>query len=208
MRGKSAARPSRNVQEMILTDELRQTIHNAACAMVAAAVDSLDLANPRSTLGDAAALEVSGAFVTLKREGKLRSCYGTYGGPYALHDALTGAAVGAAKKDPRFPDVTADELPGLHLEVSLLHSIEAIRVLGQDRALHVEIGKHGLTIRLGDRSGLLLPRVAVDMNLSAAAFLAQICRKAQLAHDAWLDAQAQLQTFQAACVGGPFAMTG
>ena len=86
----------------------------------------------------------------------------------------------AATSDPRFPPVSATELPTLDIEISLLGPLEPIA--GPD---DVEIGRHGLMVEMRDRRGLLLPQVATEWNWNRETFLAQTCQKAGLAPDAW-----------------------
>jgi AMMECR1 domain-containing protein len=52
-------------------------------------------------------------------------------------------------------------------------------------------------LRVGDKRGVLLPRVPVDHGWDRDVFLAQTCRKAGLAADAWTQAGTQLQGFTA-----------
>lgn len=190
--------------ELQLTAEQQSAIHRAACQIVAAAASGSDAQIKDELLSGSAESLVDGAFVTLKHDGKLRGCYGSHGGPTPLNLALKNAAIGAAIKDPRFPNLEPNELIGLHLEVSLLHDIQTIVALGADRAAEISIGKHGLVIRRGEKSGLLLPCVAVDWKLDTEGFLRQTCRKAGLADRAWTERDSTLQTFQADCFGGPF----
>ena len=103
------------MSELTFETEEKSAIHRAACEMVSASAagELIQVTDP--TIARAAAKEVSGAFVTLKRDGKLRSCYGCYGGKSALFQALQSASIGAATKDPRFSVVQPAELEQLHL---------------------------------------------------------------------------------------------
>ena len=58
-------------------------------------------------------------------------------------------------------------------------------------------GIHGLYMRQGLRSGLLLPQVAVEWGWDRETFLAQTCRKAGLPPDAWKDEATEVYWFQA-----------
>jgi AmmeMemoRadiSam system protein A len=144
-----------------------------------------------------------GVFVTLRKDGALRGCVGNFDTASPLADALARAAASAAVRDPRFPPVTADELPRLTVELSLLHSRQVLGTTAQERADQLTIGKHGLHIQWGQRTGLLLPRVALDLQCDAVSFLEQVCLKAGLPADRWRDPRAALHCFQAICFGGP-----
>jgi AmmeMemoRadiSam system protein A len=126
--------------------------------------------------------EASGAFVTLKREGRLRGCIGTLECRRALDQEVARVAVSAAKEDPRFEPLRASELHGLEVEVSVLGPLEPIDPLAE-RAF--EIGRHGLVVEQGSRRGLLLPQVATEWGWDRETFLAQTCIKAGLPPDAW-----------------------
>jgi len=186
-----------------LTDAQKQAIHAAASAFVAAAVCGRPADLPDGTLDGAASQPVMGAFVTLKRRGRLRSCCGTCGHPMSLGDAVREAAVRTATQDMRLPRNTPGELPYLDLEVSLLHSFQPVTGRGAERALALIVGRHGLQIRRGPHAGLLLPGVATEHGLEAREFLEQVCRKAGLPHDAWTEDDAQLLTFETCAIRAP-----
>ncbi|MCS7130315.1 MAG: TIGR00296 family protein, partial [Archaeoglobaceae archaeon] len=61
-----------------------------------------------------------------------------------------------------------------------------IKAKPQDLPKFVEIGKHGLMVKKGLFSGLLLPQVAVEFGFDAEEFLSQTCMKAGLSPDCWL----------------------
>ena len=99
--------------------------------------------------------ELRGAFVCLHKEGELRGCIGMIEGREPLHATIRNMAVQAAFSDPRFCALDRGELDKIDLELSVLTPLERL----DDPAL-IEIGKHGLLIRKGYHSGLLLPQVA------------------------------------------------
>ena len=121
-----------------------------------------------------------GAFVTLRTDGSLRGCIG-FSCPVApLYQTIIQAAVFAAAKDSRFDPVTSAELKDLEIEISVLTPLKKI-----NNPLLVDVGKHGLFISKGSRSGLLLPQVPVENNWTRLTFLEQVCLKAGLPKGAW-----------------------
>ena len=124
----------------------------------------------------------SGAFVTLKREGRLRGCIGTLECRLTLAEEIARVAVCAAREDPRFAPVGPAELDDLDVEVSVLGPLEEIDP-GDPSAF--EIGRHGLVVEKGRRRGLLLPQVATEWGWDREQFLSQACAKAGLPPDAW-----------------------
>ncbi len=141
-----------------------------------------------------------GAFVTLKKRGRLRGCMGTFAPRDTLADTIESAAQSAAG-DPRFTDcpVTPAEMGDIRFEVSILSEA---RPTDQPEAL--EVGKHGIWIRRGTVSGCFLPQVGSERGWSAAEFLSNCCSmKAGLAADAWKDRETEVLLFTAEIITEP-----
>ncbi|MEQ8791218.1 MAG: AmmeMemoRadiSam system radical SAM enzyme [Pirellulaceae bacterium] len=188
-----------------LNEDQRRKIHEAACRLVAAEITGRPAGLVEGGLLGAERQLVSGAFVTLKRQGRLRGCCGNFGRPMDLLSALTTAAARTATADVRLPPVSRTELPHLELSVSLLHSFRALPDDAAERRSTLEIGRHGLHVSRGDKAGLLLPVVAVESQLDAEEFLRHVCRKAGLPTTAWEDPAARLTTFEVEYLDGRFA---
>ena len=62
-------------------------------------------------------------------------------------------AEAAAFSDPRFTPVKEKELPDLDIEISVLTPLKRITDVNE-----IQVGKHGIYIKKGWSSGLLLPR--------------------------------------------------
>ncbi|WP_448384558.1 AmmeMemoRadiSam system protein B [Desulfosoma sp.] len=136
--------------------------------------------------------EPRGAFVTLKRHGQLRGCIGQIEARQPLAHTVSRMASAAAFQDPRFPPVTPEEWDDLELEISVLSPLEKL-----DDPTQVRVGTHGLVLRKGSRSGLLLPQVAVEQGWDRETFLRQTCRKAGLPPEAWRDPDTEIYIFTA-----------
>ncbi len=141
-----------------------------------------------------------GVFVTLRRhpDGLLRGCIG-YPMPFLpLRQALAQAALSAAFDDPRFPPVAAAELGHLIVEVSVLTVPVPVDAVGAEAiARSVRVGRDGLIVEAGGRSGLLLPQVAPEQGWSAEEFLDGTCEKADLPRGAWRDPRIRIRRFEA-----------
>jgi len=185
--------------------EQKAAVLRAAALRVAAAVRRQRAESSRRRLGDTADVPVYGAFVSLKRGGKLRSCCGTIGPSSRLGEALDHAADRAATDDPRFPPIAPGELNSLDVDVWILWGPRRVETRGEDRAGEVVIGKHGLVISRGAARGLLLPGVAVEYGFDARTFLEQVCLKAGLPTDAWKSDDAELQVFEGEAIHGRLA---
>jgi AmmeMemoRadiSam system protein A len=139
----------------------------------------------------------AGAFVTLTRrkDGGLRGCVGVPEPLYRLDQAVARAAIAAALYDGRFDPVEAAELPELSVYVSVLGDLRPVA------PAEVEVGVHGLVIRFGGRSGLLLPQVAADRGWDRERFLDETCRKAGLHLGTWRNPDCELLAFTATVFG-------
>ncbi|HJJ39346.1 MAG TPA: TIGR00296 family protein [Methanocorpusculum sp.] len=140
--------------------------------------------------------EPRGVFVTLTAEGNLRGCIGYPYPVLPLSDALKDAAYQAARADPRFYPVEADELAGLDIEVTVLAPPKTLDVPAKERPKHIEIGKHGLIAEYHGYRGLLLPQVAVEWGWTSEEFLDQTCVKAGLPAKTWESDACIVQTFE------------
>jgi AmmeMemoRadiSam system protein A len=175
----------------MLTDTQKASLLDLARAAVAARVRGrgpetrVATAAARDTAGrrvhDVELPDASGVFVTIKYHGVLRGCLGTLENRRGLAEEVARCAADSASEDPRFAAVAADELPHLHLELSVLGPLERIE---PDPAAFT-IGIHGLVVEQGVHKGLLLPQVATEWGWTPEQFLRQTCVKAGLPADAW-----------------------
>ena len=108
-----------------------------------------------------------GAFVSLKKFGKLRGCIGTFlPTTDSLAEEIIRNAVEAATQDPRFPRVREDELLDLDISVDVLSR--------PHKATKEELDpkKYGVIVIQGHKKGLLLPDLegvdSVDYQLEIA----------------------------------------
>jgi AmmeMemoRadiSam system protein B/AmmeMemoRadiSam system protein A len=134
-------------------------------------------------------MAMRGVFVTLHRKGQLRGCIGYPEAVRPLGEAVIEMAVAAATEDPRFVPVTLDELKDVDIEITVLSPLAPISPES------VEVGRHGLVIRKGGRSGLLLPQVPVEQDWDRAEYLEGICQKAGLPPGTWRERDAKLFGF-------------
>ena len=136
-----------------------------------------------------------GAFVTITIGGELRGCIGTFREDTPLYRTVAQMAVAAAREDPRFPPLTAAELPKIHVEISALTPMKPVADVRE-----IEVGRHGLYITKGFSSGVLLPQVATEYGWDRTTFLEQTCRKAGLPKNAWQEG-AKILSFEAEVFG-------
>ena len=101
----------------------------------------------------------AGAFVSLKKDGKLRGCIGTIQPTQpSLAEEILKNAVSAGMHDTRFSPVQSEELPDLVYSVDVLGTPEPI-----DSPKQLDVHRYGVIVQCGHRRGLLLPDlVGVD----------------------------------------------
>jgi AmmeMemoRadiSam system protein A len=151
---------------------------------------------PKFEITDKNLLQKRGAFVTLHKHGQLRGCIG-YVLPYKpLHQTVAEMAVAAATEDPRFMPVTLDEMDEIDIEISALSTLKKIESIEE-----IEVGKHGLYVKRGVNSGLLLPQVATEYEWDRKEFLERTCQKAGLPKNAWKDSRTEISIFSAQIFG-------
>ncbi|MBW3539105.1 MAG: AmmeMemoRadiSam system radical SAM enzyme, partial [Planctomycetes bacterium] len=191
-----------------LDERQRELLTDTAGELVRAATLDRKPNLPDAALGGLAERTVAGTFVTVKRQGHLRSCCGTFGTAMPLLESLRQSARRTATDDPRFPPLSATELPHLDLDVWVLFQPEVVAERGEDRIDAVTVGRHGLQIVSDGRRGLLLPGVPVDHGWDAEEFLNQVCIKAGLAPTAWKDDSTTLYRFAGEAYHGRIAEDG
>jgi AmmeMemoRadiSam system protein A len=137
-----------------------------------------------------------GAFVTLKIEGALRGCIGHISAALPLIDTVKEVSLSSAFEDPRFPAVLPAEWDSVRIEISVLSPFERVSDPGC-----IKVGLHGVLVRRGTRSGLLLPQVAPEQGWDRDTLLSHTCRKAGLPADAWRSPETRIEIFTAAVFG-------
>ena len=129
-----------------------------------------------------------GAFVTLNKNNHLRGCIGRFEPDQPLYEVIIDMAIAASRYDNRFPPVSADELPEISIEISVL--TPRVRA---DSLEDIVVGKHGIYIVYGDKSGTYLPQVATDMGWNKEEFFYSCCvEKAGIAPEHCKDAELYL----------------
>jgi AmmeMemoRadiSam system protein B/AmmeMemoRadiSam system protein A len=94
----------------------------------------------------------AGVFVSLKKEGQLRGCIGTFEPSQETIGAeIIANAIAAASRDPRFLPVSQEELGHLSYSVDVLTEPEPAELDELDPK------KYGIIVELGWKRGLLLP---------------------------------------------------
>ena len=134
-----------------------------------------------------------GAFVTLRKNGALRGCIGSFEPEKPLWEVVQEMTIAAATQDRRFPPVQSNELEDIKIEISVLSPRREIA-----DPQKIVMGKHGVTLVRGDRQGVFLPQVATENNWDLQTLLGQLCtQKMGLSANCWQDPQTQISVFTA-----------
>ena len=174
----------------LLDAEAQRLLKEIAREAIASALSNKGYVLPETL--PAVLKEPCGAFVTLTKRGNLRGCIGYITASRPLAETVRDVAVAAAFEDTRFTPVTSDEWPRIDIEVSVLTPMAPVSDISS-----IQPGTHGLYIRKGYRSGLLLPQVATEYGWDRKTFLEQTCRKAGLNKDAWKEEGVKIFCFRA-----------
>ena len=97
----------------------------------------------------------AGVFVTIKKQGKLKGCIGTYlPTKENIAQEIVRNAIAAAIEDDRFEPIEKEELSLLNYEVNILGKLELIKDISE-----LDPKKYGIFVKTisGLKSGLLLP---------------------------------------------------
>lgn len=137
-----------------------------------------------------------GAFVSLHKLGQLRGCIGTFTSPRPLVDTVQEMALSSSQRDPRFPPVREEEMADIDIEISVLSPLREIKDINA-----IEVGRHGIYITKGFRSGVLLPQVATEYGWDRETFLEHTCIKAGLPPETWKDEGVKIEIFEAQVFG-------
>lgn len=147
---------------------------------------------PEFTVEEPELTRKCGAFVTITSSQRLRGCIGYVEGFKPLYQTVIDMAIAASTQDPRFEPVREQELSNLQLEISVMSPLRKIA-----DPQEVEVGVHGILLKRGVRSGLLLPQVATEYHWDRHTFLEHTCLKAGLPRDAWNDPNSEIFVFSA-----------
>ncbi len=172
----------------------KNALGSLACLSIAAHLSGQSIPIPAMARG--VLQQDLGCFVTLNKGGHLRGCIGTMVGQEPLYQNVVRMAKAAAFEDTRFPAVSKEEWLDRENPITVEISVLGPLTLCPD-VQQVEIGRHGLLLAYGGRSGVFLPKVPVEQGWDLAAYLENLCHKAGLPVGSWQQQGAQLYWYEA-----------
>lgn len=144
-------------------------------------------------------------FVTLTfaDSGELRGCTGTLVARSPLIWEVAFTTRQTALNDPRFYPVTPDEVPHLHIEISILTPMQPLPYTTPlDLMTKLRPGIDGVTLQHHERRATFLPQVW-DRVPDPATFLSMLCDKMGVMPDTWQHVPLQVSTYQSIIVEEP-----
>jgi AmmeMemoRadiSam system protein A len=135
------------------------------------------------------------AFVTLKKQSRLRGCIGDIFPQRPLYKSVILNAIHACVNDRRFPPVTQEECEDITIDISALTPPAPVESSDQ-----IRIGVDGVVLNKDGHSAVYLPQVAPEQGWDLDQTLTHLSQKAGLPADAWKEG-ASFLIFQADVFG-------
>lgn len=169
----------------VLSEEDRKLLLELARNTISSYLTTGKIPDTKEGTLPASLREKRGVFVSLHMDGELRGCIGHFEGDKPLWSIVQEMAISSATRDYRFQPVTLHELKRIDIEISVL---TPLRKISSDN--EIILGKHGIFMKKGNRSGTFLPQVATETGWTKAEFLGHCSRdKAGIGWDGWKDAE-------------------
>ena len=126
-------------------------------------------------------------FITLMKDDNLRGCIGSLLPTGPLYKDVVKNTVSVMFDDHRFGKVTADEVDGIHIQISILSNLEKMSVDSESDLLN-QINPHvdGIVLQEGYNRSTFLPSVWDSLS-DPVDFIRQLKRKAGLGSNYWSD---------------------
>jgi len=131
-------------------------------------------------------LRIGTAFVTLTAHGELRGCMVDSFAPHEpLYRNVLRNTVLAARRDTRFSPVSAEEVDGIRIAISVLTPSEPLTFETPDDLLaKLKQGANGVIVTLDGAASTFLPELWETFP-DPEQFLSRLCEKAGLSPDRW-----------------------
>jgi AmmeMemoRadiSam system protein B/AmmeMemoRadiSam system protein A len=171
--------------DFFLSDQDKRELLYIARSTIVEFITSKQTLHLQPTLYSKTLKTPCGAFVTLHKNNELRGCLGRFDAVQPLYEVVQEMAIASSTQDVRFLPVSKDEIKDIEIEISVLSPIKQIKSIEE-----IQLGKHGIYIKKGNRSGTFLPQVATETGWTLEEFLSHCSRdKAGLGWDGWKDAE-------------------
>lgn len=149
----------------------------------------------RPRVRDPVLKEKSGVYVTLRNGSEMRGNSGYIYPTYELWNATRMAAVNAAFMDGRFKPVEKREIDLLEIEISIIGQVEKLRENSIREMSAIRNGTDGIMVVGLNTTAVMLPQVALEMNLNPVEFVEAACESAGLLENAWTEKSVAVYRF-------------
>ncbi len=190
-----------------MTDEYTPDEQAQLLTIARKTLEAVTIGEPRPPL-DLAVLspmlcEERACFVTLTIDEELRGCTGTLRARYPLAEEVGITTIQTAFHDPRFPAVTAGEVPYIHIEISVLTPSTPLQFESPETLIRLlRPGIDGVTLQLGFHRSTFLPQVWERIP-DPVEFLTLLSRKMGLPGDSWRHPELEVETYQCVVMEEP-----
>jgi AmmeMemoRadiSam system protein A len=148
-----------------------------------------------SDISDPKITKKGATFVTLTIDGELRGCIGTLIPKNKIYKDVINNTLNAAFSDPRFPQLSKNELTRVKIEISILSEPKHVALGSPEEFLkELEKSKPGLIIQLGLNQATYLPQVWEDLP-DPEEFMSSLCQKAGLSSEDWKRPDAEIFSY-------------
>jgi AmmeMemoRadiSam system protein A len=179
-----------------LSDQDRATLLKAARTAIAVSLGAADGKAAPKTDVSPVLMEKSGCFVTLHKRGMLRGCIGTLEPTQTLLQGVQENARNAAFHDPRFPELTVEELSQVDIEISRLTVPEPLLFDSPEDLLNrLKPGVHGVILAKGWHRATFLPQVWEQLP-DKRSFMEHLCRKAGMGGNCWKEKDLVIKVYE------------
>jgi AmmeMemoRadiSam system protein A len=138
----------------------------------------------------------NGVFVTLLKKGNLRGCIGRIESDLPLYQNVVELSKAAAFNDHRFDRLTAKELEEITIEISILSIPKRVEGISSfEKIMKIRPKKDGVVLAAEGKRATFLPQVWDSLAVRED-FISDLCRKAGLNKDYWIENQIEISTYQ------------
>lgn len=181
---------NQQIEETKLSSSYKEYLFDLARRSIEYYLDNREIIQPEKPKSEILNTDRA-VFVTLTKNHNLRGCIGQLMAQMPLYQAVAEMAVSAAFQDYRFTPVKRNELKDISIEISVLTPMKRVKSIDE-----IKMGRDGVYIKKGMRTGVFLPQVAEETGWDKKTFLENLCRhKAFLPKDAYLDKDTEIYIF-------------
>ncbi len=182
----------------------RQILLKIACESIKYGVEHSKALSVNPSDYDSELVTPAATFVTLHKESQLRGCIGSLMAHQPLVNDIADNAYSAGFRDPRFPQLTANELELLEVHISILTPPEPISFTSKENLLQqIRPNIDGLILSDGFNRGTFLPSVWEQLP-GKEEFLNNLLMKAGLPPNYWSDS-IKMERYETICFGDRYA---